>query len=343
MLGRARLVRRPPRAGRAGGEPPGVHQRAVAARSVRTLVGDEALDDVRVATGHRRAQERLRRRGRRERAPRRPRRASSAAGAAPSTRGRRASSRAPSRSASTRWPSSRRISRLTPMRPISASGWRTDVSRGVTITACSVSSKPTTREVVGDAKAAVARRVQRADRDVVVEPEDRRRRIGQREQLARPPRCRPRNAPVGVDDQLRVEQDARAASAARKPMQALLGRVPARGAGDRADAPVAERRAGARSPASRPTRASPRRTAMPSGGGSRGSTTTNGKPWRCSICSSSADSSGSIRIAPSVVPRISRSSSETSRSCSCSVGAEHDAHVAARTAPRRRRSRIGPK
>ena len=60
---------------------------------------------------------------------------------------------------------------------------------------------------------------------------------------------------------------------------------------------------------------------MPSGGASRGSTTTKGKPCRCSMSSSSGDSSGSIRIAPSVVPRISRSSSETSRSCSCSVGA----------------------
>ena len=46
-------------------------------------------------------------------------------------------------SVSNRCPSSSRLSRLTAVRPISASGWRTVVSAGVTIVACSTSSKPT--------------------------------------------------------------------------------------------------------------------------------------------------------------------------------------------------------
>src|SRR5581483_8244305 len=52
-------------------------------------------------------------------------------------------------SASIVWFSSRRSSRLTAIRPISASGWRTVVSEGVTIAAASTSSKPTTERSSG--------------------------------------------------------------------------------------------------------------------------------------------------------------------------------------------------
>src|ERR687886_425422 len=59
-------------------------------------------------------------------------------------------SRTTRRVASSRWSvskrcrSRRRTRRLTAVRPISSSGWRTVVSAGVTIVACSTSSKPTT-------------------------------------------------------------------------------------------------------------------------------------------------------------------------------------------------------
>ena len=59
---------------------------------------------------------------------------------------------------------------------------------------------------------------------------------------------------------------------------------------------------------------------IPSSSGIRGSTTTNGRPWRFSAFSSLFVSSGSVSTAPSVVPCISRSSSVTSRSCWCRVG-----------------------
>ena len=67
------------------------------------------------------------------------------------------------RSASTRWFSSRRISKLTAIRPISASGWRTVVSPGTTISASSESSKPTTERSSG-CSAAGPRRPHDSDR-----------------------------------------------------------------------------------------------------------------------------------------------------------------------------------
>ena len=245
------------------------------------------------------------------------------------------------RIASTRWPSMMRISRLTPMRPISASGWRTEVSCGVTITACVVSSKPTTRGRRGPRGPRLRAACSAPIATLSLNPKIAVGGSGSDEQLLAPPPCR-----------------AECASRSRRPAPGRAG-SPRRRArrGSRAGAPRSrtsrERRrsrrsgggrarAGARWPASLRRRASPRRTRSPSGGESRGSTITNGNPWRCSIRSSSADSSGSIRIAPSVVPRIRRSSSETSRSCSCSVGASTmrmSLSYSASAAP----LRIGPK
>ena len=53
------------------------------------------------------------------------------------------------RSVSTRWPSIRRLSRLTAIRPISSSGWRTVVNAGVTTRDSSLSSKPTMESCPG--------------------------------------------------------------------------------------------------------------------------------------------------------------------------------------------------
>ena len=206
------------------------------------------------------------------------------------------------------------------MRPSSASGWRTDVSRGVTITACSVSSKPTTERSSGTERPRSRAACSAPIATLSLKPKIAVGGSGSESSCS----CRlgaARDPPVGVDDELGVEQDARRRRARR---------------GTRRAAPRSRTSPGA--PAIAPIRRWPSASrcsvacfapdaciaathAIPSGGGSRGSTTTNGKPCRCSVSSSSADSSGSIRIAPSVVPRISRSSSETSRSCSCSVGA----------------------
>ncbi len=79
-----------------------------------------------------------------------------------------------------------------------------------------------------------------SDRDVVVEAEDRRRSVTEREQLVGSDDP-VRDPPVGVDDELGVEQDARRSERGAEPVQPLLGRIPARSAGDRADAPVSER------------------------------------------------------------------------------------------------------
>ena len=130
-----------------------------------------------------------------------------------------------------------------------------------------------------------------------------------------------RRAPVGVDDELGVEQDARAGERGAEADQALLRRIPARLPGDRADAPVPEleqvlgrllragrvHRGDACDPLGRRLARvdDDEREALAS----------------AAMRSSLADSSGSIRIAPSVVPRIRRSISDTSRSCSWSVGA----------------------
>jgi ABC-type phosphonate transport system ATPase subunit len=62
------------------------------------------------------------------------------------------------------------------MRPISARGWRTVVSAGVTIADSSESSKPTIGELLGHADAALAGDAQGTDRRIVVEGEDRGRR-----------------------------------------------------------------------------------------------------------------------------------------------------------------------
>ena len=178
------------------------------------------------------------------------------------------------------------------MRPISASGWRTDVSCGVTISAWLVSSKPTTDRSSGTERPRSARGVQRADRDVVVEAEDRRRRIGQRRAAARAASFALRDPPVGVDDQLRVEQDARAGERGAEAEQPLLGRVPAGRAGDRADAAVAELEQvlGRLLRTGRVHRGDARR--CPRAAARAGRRRRTGSPARCSVRSSSADSSG---------------------------------------------------
>ena len=126
----ARLVGRPPRAGRARGETPGVDERPVTVRRARPFVRDEPVDGVagRLVVERRRDR---RRAGDADDDERREERS-----AHDQRRGGAVDSRTMSfvessmRSASTRWPSIRRIRRLTPVRPISASGWRTEVRRG---------------------------------------------------------------------------------------------------------------------------------------------------------------------------------------------------------------------
>ena len=100
--------------------------------------------------------------------------------------------------------------------------------------------EPDDREVVRNGEAALVRSVQCADRHVVVEPEDRRRRIGERQQLLGRLHA-PRRAPVGVGDQVGVEQDARCGKRRTEAVQPFLGCVPAGSTGDRPDPPVAER------------------------------------------------------------------------------------------------------
>src|SRR3954451_2102884 len=94
-------------------------------------------------------------------------------------------------------------------------------------------------KIVGHGEPAAARCVQRADRNVVVEPEDRGRRLLQREQLVGGERAAG-DAPIRVDDEFRVEQDPRGCERGAKAEEALLGRIPAGRAGDRADTPMAE-------------------------------------------------------------------------------------------------------
>ena len=76
------------------------------------------------------------------------------------------------------------------MRPISASGWRIVVSAGSTMPGFLEIVEADDREVLGNADAARARGAHRADRHVVVEGEDRRRRLGEVEQPVSPPRRR---------------------------------------------------------------------------------------------------------------------------------------------------------
>ena len=84
--------------------------------------------------------------------------------AVPSSRGPRGASRARCGASRTAGPRAADISRLTAVRPISASGWRTDVSGGVTIVACSTSSKPTIDRSSGTRSRARARRASRRSR-----------------------------------------------------------------------------------------------------------------------------------------------------------------------------------
>ena len=95
------------------------------------------------------------------------------------------------------------------------------------------------REIVRDLQPAPVRGVQHADRDVVVEAEDRGRRVGQRQQLLGRLGAA-RHPPVGVGDELGVEQHPRGRERGAEADQPLLGRIPAGRAGDRADPAVAE-------------------------------------------------------------------------------------------------------
>ncbi len=120
----------------------------------------------------------------------------------------------------------------------------------------------------------------------------------------------------------------RAGERRAKADQPLLGRIPARGAGDRADPAVAElEQVLGRLLCARRVHRRDARDARPAAARA-GRRRRMGSLRAAASRSSSSDSSGSIRIAPSVVPRIRRSSIDTSRSCSCSVGREDDAHVA---------------
>ena len=159
--------------------------------------------------------------------------------AARSTRGRRAASRARREARRPAALRCRRISRETPIRPSSASGWRTDVSRGVTITACSVSSKPTTERSSGTERPRSRAACSAPIATLSLKPKIAVGGSGSESSCA----CRLGAAwdpPVGVDDELGVEQDPGARERGAEAVEPLLGRVPAGRAGDRADPPVAE-------------------------------------------------------------------------------------------------------
>ena len=138
------------------------------------------------------------------------------------------------------------------MRPISASGWRTVVSCGVTIVACSTSSNPTIERCSRNAQAALGGRPHRADRDVVVEREDRRRRIAEVEQ-ARSCLLALGDLEVGLDLERGIERDSRRGERGAVAAPAVLGRHPAGRAGDRARCGGGRARAGGASPGRRPT------------------------------------------------------------------------------------------
>ena len=116
------------------------------------------------------------------------------------------------------------MSRLTAMRPISASGWRTVVSAGVTIAEMLRVVEADDRELLRHADAALARDAQRADRVVVVEGEDRRRRIGRVEQAGR-------GLGAALDVERRLEHERRVGQDAGRGERALVA-VQALGAGE---------------------------------------------------------------------------------------------------------------
>ena len=126
------------------------------------------------------------------------------------------------------------------MRPISAIGWRTVVSAGVTIAATLRIVEADDRELLRHTDAALARHAQGPDRDVVVEGEDGRGRIGRVEQ-ARGGLGAAFDVERGLEHHRGVRQHAGRGQRALVAVQALAaGEVRAR-PGDRADAPVAER------------------------------------------------------------------------------------------------------
>src|SRR6266540_3281265 len=95
------------------------------------------------------------------------------------------------------------------------------------------------RQVVRHAQAARSRRLDRADRDVVVEREDRRRRLGEVEEV----RCgvSPRDdLGLGFDLQCGIRQDACGRKRSAVAAATILGGHPAARAGDLRDPPVAE-------------------------------------------------------------------------------------------------------
>ena len=171
--------------------------------------------------------------------------------ARPSSRARPAASRARCGSVSTRWPSTRRERRLTAMRPISSSGWRTVVSPGVTTSARPESSKPTTERSSRHVEPALRGGSEHADRHVVVEREDRGRPLVAVEQ-AGPGAVAAVGLELAALDERRGGEDAGAGERRAVAVRAVLGRDPALAALDDRDAAVAEleemlgRRAGAR-------------------------------------------------------------------------------------------------
>ena len=182
------------------------------------------------------------------------------------------------RSASTRWPSIRRVSRLTPVRPIFcerlANGRQARRDDHGVLGVVEADD----RQVLGHPQVALARCVQRADRDVVVEAEDRGGRIGELEQLRarRSYRARSHRSGRRARDRARCRwRRARRVSRAGAPRSRTSPCCRrSRRCGD------GRARADARSPVCAGC-VHRGHAGMPSGGGSRGSTTTNGYPCCC--------------------------------------------------------------
>ena len=143
------------------------------------------------------------------------------------------------RSASTRWPSSSRIRRLTPVRPSSCSGCRTVVSCGHTILDWNVSSKPTIDRSSGTRSPRRRAALSAPIATLSLKPKIA---VGGSgcDSSSSAASLAAADLPVGVPDQLRVGEDARARERRSEPDQPLLGGVPPFGAGERGDPAVSE-------------------------------------------------------------------------------------------------------
>ena len=142
-------------------------------------------------------------------------------------------------SASWACPSSWRISIVTAVRPISWSGWRTVVRRGVVARLTSMSSKPTTDRSCGHPQPARRGRLHHPHRDLVVEADHGGRSRPQVEQFPARPHAR-LGGGLAVPHQLRVAQHPGLGQRGEVPADPVVPGVPVRRPGDHPDPAVTE-------------------------------------------------------------------------------------------------------